>query len=135
MIPEDFSPDVWGYCANQNEDVSASIWEKNSISSHPDLKPLSIEELTKICMDLQERIGDLEKELHGFKSKEPVFEIYYDVGAEECKAIILEELSNTSESLFPSDIAIKRGLDYDLVYRMFAELENEGKIHYSEDDE
>ena len=63
MIPEDFSTDVWGYCANQKEDIPSSIWEKNSIFMHRDMKPLSREELTKIYIDLNERIGELEKDL------------------------------------------------------------------------
>lgn len=47
---------------------------------------------------------------------------------DECKKLIMEEIDNHPEGIYPSDIAFKYSLDFDFVDECFEELETNGQL-------
>jgi len=80
--------DGFGGCLYEDIDsVNTSLWERNSIFVQPQHKEMTIKELTRLCMSLQGRIAELEKELilrknirNLTKDKHPFSDIWEDDG-------------------------------------------------------
>lgn len=80
---------------------------------------------------ISDRLSDLEKKIESF-STIPKVVVIEEISREEAKKRISECLNEIDEKIYPSEIAERLHIDYDLCVEIIEELLKEGKIEIVE---
>ena len=87
-------------------------------------------EITTRLETIDDRLSDIEKNIESTIPKIAVFE---EISREEAKERIFECLSEIDEKIYPSEIAERLHINYELCVEVIEELLKEGKIEIEEE--
>ena len=88
-------------------------------------------EITAKLETIFDRLSELEKKIESFSSI-PKVVVIEEISREEAKKRISECLNEIDEKIYPSEIAERLHIDYDLCVEIIEELLKEGKIEIVE---
>lgn len=88
-------------------------------------------EITAKLETISDRLSDLEKKIESFSSI-PKVVVIEEISRGEAKKRISECLNEIDEKIYPSEIAERLHIDYDLCVEIIEELLKEGKIEIVE---
>ena len=134
----------YGVYARSIEEFNAYEQKHVQKSKSDDTQPkdlvAQVTQLAKNVQELKENMRSMKEDMHWLvKSNRTILETIVPVGETELnpdisdmppsqiKDLILKEVT-IGEPFYPSDIAMKHNLDFDLVLEVIDELRNEGRI-------